>query len=550
MIIGIPKEVFAGEARVAATPVSVAQLIDFGYQVAIESGAGTASGFTDEKYSEAGATIVKQAREIWSQSNIVLKVRAPCQHPDLQASESDASEFNASECDWLKAGSVLVSFIAPAQNSALLQKLASKQVSVIAVDSIPRISRAQKLDVLSSMANVSGYRAVIEAANRFDRFFAGQMTAAGKVPPAKIMVIGAGVAGLAAVATANSLGAIVRAFDTRLEAKQQIESMGAEFLELDFAEDGSGQGGYAKVMSDEFIQAEMALFAAQCKEVDIVISTALIPGKPAPLLITAEMVRSMKAGSVIVDVAAERGGNCELTQPGEVVEIEGVSIIGYTDLPSRLPGQSSQLYSTNIRHLMDELTPHKDGKIVLDMEDEVIRSATVVHAGKITWPPAPALPAALSPPTRSPAENQSPLNAVAPDKPRKRKIKWGSFAVFGLGAAFLLWMGSVAPADFMAHFTVFVLACFVGYQVVWKVTAALHTPLMSVTNAISGIIIIGALLQIGRDSTVVTTLAAISIIIASINICGGFLVTHRMLKMFRRDRDEVQSGADQSGEER
>jgi NAD(P) transhydrogenase subunit alpha len=427
----------------------------------------------------------------------------------------------------LKTGQTLISFLWPAQNPELLQQLTERGVTAMAMDSVPRISRAQKVDALSSMANIAGYRAVIEAAQHFGRFFTGQITAAGKVPPAKILVIGAGVAGLAAIGAAKSMGAIVRSFDTRPEVKEQIESMDAEFLMLDFEdENGSGEGGYAKVMSDEFIKAEMALFAEQAEEVDIIITTALIPGRPAPRLITAEMVESMKDGSVIVDLAAEQGGNCELTEPGQVVRHHGVTIIGYTDMPSRLAAQSSQLYATNLRHLLTDLTPDKDGRIVVDMEDEVFRGATVCKDGETTWPPpAPTLSAA--PPKPAPAPEPPPVV-------EKKKSVAGPIIGMAVAGLALLGLGAVAPASFMAHFTVFVLACFVGYMVIWNVTAALHTPLMSVTNAISSIIIIGALIQISSENEVIRWIAICTVLITSVNIFGGFAVTRRMLEMFRK----------------
>jgi NAD(P) transhydrogenase subunit alpha len=407
-----------------------------------------------------------------------------------------------------------------------MNRLSERGVTVLAMDSIPRISRAQKMDALSSMANIAGYRAVVEAAQHFGRFFTGQITAAGKVPPAKVLVIGAGVAGLAAIGAAQSMGAIVRSFDTRPEVKEQIESMGAEFLMLDFAdEDGSGEGGYAKVMSDEFIKAEMALFAEQARDVDIIITTALIPGKPAPRLITAEMVESMKDGSVIVDLAAEQGGNCELTEPGSVAEHHGVTIIGYTDLPSRLAAQSSQLYATNLRHLLTDLTPEKDGQIVVNMEDEVIRGATICTDGEVTWPPpAPKLSAAPAKPKPAPAPVVEP----------KKKSVAGPIIGMVIAGLALLGLGAVAPQDFMSHFTVFVLACFVGYMVIWNVTAALHTPLMSVTNAISSIIVIGALMQISSETEVIKWIAVATVGVTAVNIFGGFAVTRRMLEMFRK----------------
>jgi NAD(P) transhydrogenase subunit alpha len=517
MKIGIPKEVHAGEKRVAATPETVGQLAKLGYAVAIEAGAGEGARFADAAYAQAGAEVVADTRALWAQSDIVLKVRAPQQQPQLGVHEADL----------LREGATLLSFIWPAQNPELMERLKARRVTVIAMDAVPRISRAQKLDALSSMANIAGYRAVIEAAQHFGRFFTGQITAAGKVPPAKVMVIGAGVAGLAAIGTARSLGAIVRAFDVRPEVKQQIESMGAEFLELDFKEEGSGGGGYAKQMSAEFIKAEMDLFAAQAKDVDIIITTALIPGKPAPKLITAEMVDSMRQGSVVVDLAAEQGGNCDYTKPGEVTVRSGVTIIGYTDLPSRLATQSSQLYGTNLRHFLTDLTPKKDGIIVVNMEDDVIRGATVINQGSITWPP---------PPLKIPAI-AAPAAAAAPKAAKEAKPSkgYGSLAAMALGALMLALVGAYAPPAFMQHLTVFVLACFIGFHVIWNVAPALHTPLMSVTNAISGIIVIGALLQIGNPSRLVLVLAGISVLIATINIAGGFWVTQRMLKMFRRD---------------
>jgi NAD(P) transhydrogenase subunit alpha len=429
------------------------------------------------------------------------------------------------EADRLKSGQTLISFLWPAQNPELLQKLTDRGVTAMAMDSIPRISRAQKVDALSSMANIAGYRAVVEAAQHFGRFFTGQITAAGKVPPAKVLVIGAGVAGLAAIGAAKSMGAIVRSFDTRPEVKEQIESMDAEFLMLDFEdEDGSGEGGYAKVMSDEFIKAEMALFLEQAKEVDIIITTALIPGRPAPRLITTEMVEAMRNGSVIVDLAAEQGGNCELTQPGKVAEHNGVTLIGYTDLPSRLAAQSSQLYATNLRHLLTDLTPEKDGQINVNMEDEVIRGATVCKEGETTWPP-PAPKLSAAPP--------KPKPAPVPKVEKKKSVAGPIIGMVVAGLA-LLGLGAVAPQDFMAHFTVFVLACFVGYMVIWNVTAALHTPLMSVTNAISSIIVIGALMQISSENETIKWIAVATVGVTAINIFGGFAVTRRMLEMFRK----------------
>ncbi len=512
MKIGVPRELLAEERRVATTPEVAAQLIKLGFSIAVEKDAGTRASYSDKAYEEAGCEIVADAATLWDQSDIVMKVRAP---EDEEASH-------------LQSGKTLISFLWPGQNPDLLDKLTATGATVMAMDSVPRISRAQKMDALSSMANIAGYRAVVEASQHFGRFFTGQITAAGKVPPAKVLVIGAGVAGLAAIGAAKSMGAIVRSFDTRPEVKEQVESMDAEFLMLDFEDDqdGSGEGGYAKVMSDEFIKAEMALFAEQAKDVDIIITTALIPGKPAPRLITAEMVESMKDGSVIVDLAAEQGGNCELTEPGTVAVRHGVSIIGYTDLPSRLAAQSSQLYATNLRHLLTDLTPEKDGNIVVDFEDEVIRGTTVCKDGETTWPP-PAPKLSAAPPKAEPAP------APVPEAPAKPSIMGPIIGMVVAGIA-LLGLGAVAPPSFMAHFTVFVLACFVGYMVIWNVTPALHTPLMSVTNAISSIIVIGALLQLSSADKVIMWIAVITVGVTAINISGGFAVTRRMLEMFRK----------------
>jgi len=519
MKIGVPSEVHTGEKRVATTPEVIKFIQKLGYNVAVESGAGKKANFSDKAYQDSGAEIISDTKALWNSSDIILKVRAPEKHPALNIDESDL----------LKPGQTLISFIWPAQNESLMKKLAEKNINVLAMDSIPRISRAQKMDALSSMANIAGYRAIVEASHHFGRFFTGQITAAGKVPPAKVLVIGAGVAGLAAIGAANSLGAIVRSFDTRPEVKEQVESMGAEFLLLDFEEDGSGEGGYAKTMSDEFIAAEMALFADQAKDVDIIVTTALIPGKPAPKLITKDMVSSMKDGSVIVDLASEQGGNCELTVPHEVnVTDNGVTIIGYSDLPSRLPTQSSQLYGTNLRHLLTDMTPEKDGKMIIDMEDEAVRGATVIKEGQITWPPPP--PKLSAAPAKKVIE---PTPVVASEEPKRPTLLRQSLPLI-IGALILYGLGSVAPSSFMTHFTVFVLSCFVGYMVIWNVTAALHTPLMSVTNAVSSIIIIGALIQISSSDTLLVALAFIGILITSINISGGFAVTRRMLEMFRR----------------
>ncbi|EIP4521382.1 TPA: Re/Si-specific NAD(P)(+) transhydrogenase subunit alpha [Salmonella enterica subsp. enterica] len=509
MRIGIPKERLPNETRVAATPKTVEQLLKLGFSVAIESGAGQLASFDDKAFAQAGADIV-DGNAIW-QSEIILKVNAP----------------EEEEIALLNPGTTLVSFIWPAQNPGLMEKLAERKVTVMAMDSVPRISRAQSFDALSSMANIAGYRAIVEAAHEFGRFFTGQITAAGKVPPAKVMVIGAGVAGLAAIGAANSLGAIVRAFDTRPEVKEQVQSMGAEFLELDFKEEAGSGDGYAKVMSEAFIKAEMALFAAQAKEVDIIVTTALIPGKPAPKLITRDMVDSMKAGSVIVDLAAQNGGNCEYTVANQVVTTDnGVKVIGYTDLPGRLPTQSSQLYGTNLVNLLKLLCKEKDGNIDVDFDDVVIRGVTVIRDGDITWP---------APPIQVSAQPQAaPKAAPAPKEPEKPTSPWRKYALMALAIILFGWLADVAPKEFLGHFTVFALACVVGYYVVWNVSHALHTPLMSVTNAISGIIVVGALLQIGQGGWV-SFLSFIAVLIASINIFGGFTVTQRMLKMFRKN---------------
>ena len=512
MRIGVPREIHPGEQRVATTPEVAAQLIKLGFDVSVEASAGAAANYSDGLYAEAGCEIVASADDIWSSADVILKVRGP---------EGD-------EVGKLSAKQTLISFLWPGQNPELLQQLTDSGATAMAMDSVPRISRAQKMDALSSMANIAGYRSVVEAAQLFPRFFTGQITAAGKVPPAKVMVIGAGVAGLAAIGAAKSMGAIVRAFDTRPEVKEQVESMDAEFLMLDFEEDedGSGEGGYAKTMSKEFIDAEMALFREQAKEVDIIITTALIPGRPAPKLIMADMVHSMKDGSVVVDLAAEQGGNCELTVPEKIVKTEnGVSVIGYTDLPSRMAAQSSQLYATNLRHLLTDMTPEKDGNIVNDFEDEVVRGATVCKGGETTYPPpAPKLSAA------PPKAKEEPI----PVKVEKKPSVIGPIVAMIAGGLALLGLGAVAPESFMAHFTVFVLACFVGYMVIWNVSPALHTPLMSVTNAISSIIVIGALLQISSTNGTIMWIAAATVLVTSINIAGGFAVTRRMLEMFRK----------------
>ncbi|MBW7930584.1 MAG: Re/Si-specific NAD(P)(+) transhydrogenase subunit alpha [Gammaproteobacteria bacterium] len=523
LMIGVPREVFAGEKRVATVPEVVAKLIKLGFAVGVESGAGAAADFSDEAYREAGAQVLDRAG-LWAAADVVFKVRAP----------------EAAEIALMKEGATLVGFIWPAQNPELIQQLAARKLTVLAMDSVPRISRAQKLDALSSMANIAGYRAVIEAAHHFGRFFTGQITAAGKIPPAKVFVIGAGVAGLSALGAAVSLGAVVRANDTRPEVADQVKSMGAEFVPVEYQEEGSGVGGYAKVMSEGYQKAQLAVFAKQAAEVDIIITTALIPGKPAPRLITAEMVQSMSPGSVIVDLAAEQGGNCELTVPGEAVVRHGVTIIGYTDLPSRLARQSSTLYANNLLRLTEELCKAKDGRLDVDFTDEVLRGTTVIKAGEVTWPP-PAPKLSAAPPGPKPAA--VPVAKPA-DEAGKPMSAGALVAVFGIGALLLGLMGLYAPASFMGHFTVFVLACFIGYMVVWNVTPSLHTPLMSVTNAISSIIAVGALIQVapplsaeaaaGRPAGWILGLAFLALALTAINMFGGFAVTQRMLAMFRK----------------
>ena len=520
MRIGVPKEIHAGEKRVATVPEVAEKLLKLGFTVTVETGAGEDANFSDDAYREVGVKVADR-EEVWATADIVLKVRGPQVHPELAVDE----------IEFLRGAATLISFIWPAQNPELLERLAAKKATVLAMDSVPRISRAQKLDALSSMANIAGYRAVIEAAHEFGRFFTGQVTAAGKVPPAKVFVIGVGVAGLAAIGAASGLGAIVRASDTRPEVKDQVKSLGAEFVEVDYQEEGSTAGGYAKVMSEGYQKAQKELYARQAMDVDIIITTALIPGKPAPKLITAGMVESMKPGSVIVDLAAEQGGNCELTVPGQVVVRHGVTIIGYTDLPSRLARQSSTLYATNLLRLLEELCKEKDGNIVVNMDDEMIRAATVVKDGAITWPPPP-ISVSAAPKVGATA---APPVEIKKEEKKARLPAWAS-TVIGLAAAGLLffWVGAYAPPAFLAHFTVFVLACFVGYMVIWNVTPALHTPLMSVTNAISSIIAIGALIQVSSPGALILILAGLAIALTSVNMAGGFWVTQRMLSMFRK----------------
>jgi NAD(P) transhydrogenase subunit alpha len=522
--IGTPKEVLEGERRVAMTPDSALQLQKLGHECAIESGAGEAAGFTDAAYKEAGVEIIKSAAALWKASDVVAKVRIPTD----------------TELKRLTKGQTLITYFNPSENEEQLKIAAEKGATVMAMEMVPRISRAQKMDALSSMANIAGYRAVIEASNNFGRFFTGQVTAAGKVPPAKVLVVGAGVAGLAAIGASTSLGAITYAFDVRPEVAEQIESMGAEFVFLDFADtevkDGAETGGYAAPSSPEFQAKQLEKFRELAPDIDIVITTALIPGRPAPKLWTKDMVEMMKNGSVIIDLAAERGGNCELTQKDErIVTDNGVTIIGYTDFPSRMAQQSSSLYSTNIRHMLTDLTPEKDGKIVHDMEDDVIRGATVTHSGEVTYPPPPPKVKAIAAqkPKEKPKELTPEEKRAAEIAAFKKQTK-NQVTLLAVGAALVLAVGLIAPASFMQHFIVFLLSVFVGFQVIWGVAHSLHTPLMAVTNAISSIIILGALIQIGSSSMLITILAAVSVFMASINIFGGFLVTRRMLAMFQK----------------
>jgi len=524
--IGVPREVFPGEKRVATVPEVVEKLIKLGFSVAVESGAGELANFSNDAYRAAGAKIISGTAALWATSDIVFKVRGP----------------SSEEVGLMREGGVLISFIWPAQNPELMQQLAAKKATVLAIDALPRmLSRAQKMDALTSMAGVTGYRAVIEAANAFGRFFNGQITAAGKVPPAKVFIAGAGVAGLAAIGTAAGLGAIVRANDTRAEVADQVVSLGGEFVKVDYEEEGSGGGGYGKVMSEGFQKAQREMYAKQAREVDIIITTALIPGKPAPKLITAEMVMSMKPGSVIVDMAAEQGGNCELTEPGQAVVKHGVTIVGYTDLASRLSKQSSTLYASNLFRLTEELCKTKDGIINVNMEDDAIRGLTVTKEGSITWPPPALKPAAAPPasakPAAAPAAKKGHGHGASSEPMSGTKLA----VMFGVAAALFWLIGANAPKEFLSHFTVFVLACFVGYMVVWNVKPALHTPLMSVTNAISSIIAIGALVQISpladavnRPNSLITWVAAAGIVLTAINMFGGFAVTQRMLAMFRK----------------
>ena len=523
MYIGSPKEVFNGEARVAMTPDSALQLQKLGYRCVVETGAGALADFSDESYRAAGVTVVDSAEALYRTADVIAKVRPP----------------NAQEVARLDGGKTLICLFYPAQNRELLEAVTKTGANVIAMDMVPRISRAQRMDALSSMANVTGYRAVIEAANNFGRFFTGQMTAAGKIPPAKVLVIGAGVAGLAAIGTAIGLGAIVYAFDVRPEVAEQIESMGAEFISLDFNEqqqDGAVTGGYASLSSPQFRAKQLEKFRELAPTMDIVITTALIPGRDAPKLWLADMVGLMKPGSVIIDLAAERGGNCDLTVPDQrIVADNGVVVIGYTDFPSRMATQSSTLYATNVRHLIADLTPARDGNVVHDMADDVIRGATVAFKGALTFPPPPPKVPAIA--VQKPRDKAKELTSAQRRALMVEKFRKATRQQVGLligGALITLLIGAYAPPVFMGHFIVFALACFVGFQVIWGVSHALHTPLMSVTNAISGIIIIGALLQISAGGGLVRSLAAVAVAIATINIVGGFMVTRRMLNMFQK----------------
>ncbi len=522
MKIGTPKELFDGESRVAMTPASALELQKLGHDCVIETKAGDAAGFSDKSYKDAGVEVVKTAAALWKAADVIAKVRVP-----------DADEMKR-----LRADQTLISFFSPVADDDKMKFAAKKGASVVAMEMIPRISRAQKMDALSSMANIAGYRAVIEAGNHFPRFFTGQITAAGKVPPAKVLVVGAGVAGLAAIGTATSLGAITYAFDVRPEVAEQVESMGAQFVFLDFDEDqkdGSETGGYAAVSSPEFAAAQLAKFREIAPDMDIVITTALIPNRAAPELWTEDMVKAMKPGSVIVDLAAEKGGNCKLTVMDEKIVTEnGVTIIGYTDFPSRMAAQSSTLYATNVRHLLTDLTPDKDGKINHNMEDDVIRGATIAHASAVTFPPPPPKIQAIA------AKPKAAVVELTPEQKRANEVAAfkaqtkSQVTLLAVGAFLLLAVGLVAPASFMQHFIVFVLAVFVGFQVIWGVAHSLHTPLMAVTNAISSIIILGALMQIGSGSFIVVVLAALAVFMTGINIFGGFLVTRRMLAMFQK----------------
>ncbi|PIE07604.1 MAG: NAD(P)(+) transhydrogenase (Re/Si-specific) subunit alpha [Rhodobacterales bacterium] len=523
MKIGVPKEVLPGETRVAMTPESAKALQKLGHDCLIESGAGAGAGFSDAAYEAADVKVVAGAGALWDAADVIAKVRIP----------------TADELDHLTPEKTLITFFNPGGNEEGLEIAKAKGANVIAMEMVPRISRAQKMDALSSMANIAGYRAVIEAGNNFGRFFTGQVTAAGKVPPAKVLVVGAGVAGLAAIGTSVALGAITYAFDVRPEVAEQVESMGADFVYLDFEEeqqDGAATGGYASVQSEEFRNAQLAKFREIAPEMDIVITTALIPNRPAPKLWLKDMVDAMKPGSVVVDLAAEQGGNCDYTVKDEKVVTEGgVTVVGYTDFASRMAAQSSTLYANNIRHMLADLTPEKDGVVVHDMEDDVIRGATVTYQGEITFPPPPPKVQAIAAKPKAPAPVElTPEEKKAQELQAFKRQTRQQATLIGIGAVLMLSLGLVAPPSFMQHFIVFVLAVFVGFQVIWNVSHALHTPLMAITNAISSIIILGALLQIGSGSYLVVLLAAVSVFMAGVNIFGGFLVTRRMLAMFRK----------------
>ena len=519
MLIGVPTESLPEETRVAATPQTVGRLVALGHEVVVQAGAGERASFPDEQYAEAGARVAGAA-EAWG-ADLVLKVEAPV----------------VEEVALLREGAVLAAQLSPAQRPHLLEALAERGVTALAMDAVPRISRAQSLDVLSSMTNLGGYRAVVEAAHEYGSVFTGQVTAAGSVPPAKVFVIGAGVAGLAAIGTASSLGAVVRAFDVRPETAEQVESMGGDFVRIELPEQAASSDGYAREMDADLEARAMEVYARECADADIVITTALIPGRPAPRLITAETVAAMRPGSVVVDMAARNGGNCELTEPGELVTTDnGVKVVGWTDLPARLPIQASQLFGTNVANLVALLTPEGDGQLVLDLDDEVQRAMTVTHEGEVLWPPPPVSVSAAPP--------APPPDAPSPEEAARPEVRSGArhaadprraYVGIALGAVLLALLASISPPDLLGHLTVFVLAVIVGFYVITDVSHALHTPLLSETNAISAIILVGAMLQVGSEHTVVRALAVLAVAVASINVVGGFAVTGRMLRMFRRE---------------
>ena len=519
MIIGALEENKKDENRVELTPESAQLLAKLGHKCLIEKGAGASAGFADAEYKAAGVKVMASSSDLIKNSEALIKVNQP----------------TIDEIKKFKPGQILITFIWPAQNPQLVKDLNKKKITSLSMDMIPRISRAQKMDALSSMANIAGYRAVVEAANNFGRFFTGQITAAGRVPPAKVLVIGAGVAGLAAIGASQGLGAVVRAFDVRPEVAEQIESMGGEFLFLDFDESSSTEGGYAAPSSPEFRKKQLECFREQAPDIDILITTALIPGRDAPKLWLRDMVAKMKPGSVIVDLAAEKGGNCDLTKADKkVVTKNGVTIIGYTDFPSRMAKQSSSLYANNVRHLFDDLTPEKNGKVAVNLDDDIIRGSLVTHAGKVMYPPPAPKVKAVPTAKNSEVVEKTPDQLKIEEAAATRKAGTFQVGMLILGGFIMALLGQYAPPAFMQHFIVFVLSCFVGFQVIWNVNHALHTPLMAVTNAISGIIVVGALLQVGSPNFVVEILASISVLIATINIVGGFLVTKRMLAMFQK----------------